>query len=58
MIQMISYDENVEATSLTGLAASAAIAVSDLPFDGPISEVRVGRINGEHVIQPNSCSDR
>jgi polyribonucleotide nucleotidyltransferase len=52
MIQMISYDENVEATSLTGLAASAAIAVSDLPFDGPISEVRVGRINGEHVINP------
>jgi polyribonucleotide nucleotidyltransferase len=49
---MISYDENVEATSLTGLAASAAIAVSDLPFDGPISEVRVGRINGEHVINP------
>ena len=52
MIQMISYDENVEATSLTGLAASAAIAVSDLPFDGPISEVRVGRINGEHIINP------
>ncbi|MCH1401276.1 MAG: polyribonucleotide nucleotidyltransferase [Schleiferiaceae bacterium] len=53
MIQMISYDENVEATSLTGLAASAAIAVSDLPFDGPISEVRVGRINGELIINPN-----
>tara|TARA_B100001939_G_scaffold203517_2_gene174961 strand:- start:1316 stop:3439 length:2124 start_codon:yes stop_codon:yes gene_type:complete len=52
MIQMISYDENVEATSLTGLAASAAIAVSDLPFDGPISEVRVGRINGELIINP------
>ena len=52
MIQLISYDENVEATSLTGLAASAAIAVSDLPFDGPISEVRVGRINGELIINP------
>ena len=52
MIQMISYDPEVEATSLTGLAASAAIAVSDLPFDGPISEVRVGRINGEHIINP------
>ena len=52
MIQMISYDENVEATSLTGLAASAAIAVSDLPFDGPISEVHVGRINGELIINP------
>ena len=52
MIQMISYDPEVEATSLTGLAASAAIAVSDIPFDGPISEVRVGRINGELIINP------
>ena len=52
MIQLISYDPEVEATSLTGLAASAAIAVSDLPFDGPISEVRVGRINGELIINP------
>jgi polyribonucleotide nucleotidyltransferase len=52
MIQMISYDPEVEATSLAGLAASAAIAVSDLPFDGPISEVRVGRLNGEFIINP------
>ena len=52
MIQMISYDPEVEATSLAGLAASAAIAVSDLPFDGPISEVRVGRLNGELIINP------
>jgi polyribonucleotide nucleotidyltransferase len=52
MVQLISYDPEVEATSLTGLAASAAIAISDIPFDGPISEVRVGRINGELIINP------
>lgn len=38
--------------ALAGLAASAAIAVSDIPFNGPISEVRVARINGEFVIDP------
>ena len=38
--------------SLAGLAASAALAVSDIPFQGPISEVRVARINGEFVINP------
>ncbi|MDD3161645.1 MAG: polyribonucleotide nucleotidyltransferase [Bacteroidales bacterium] len=38
--------------ALAGLAASAALAVSDIPFNGPISEVRVGRINGEFVINP------
>ena len=38
--------------SLAGLAASAALAVSDIPFGGPISEVRVARINGEYVVNP------
>ena len=38
--------------ALAGLAASAALAVSDVPFNGPISEVRVARINGEYVINP------
>ena len=38
--------------ALAGLAASAALAVSDIPFGGPISEVRVSRINGEYVINP------
>ncbi|MBQ6801322.1 MAG: polyribonucleotide nucleotidyltransferase [Bacteroidaceae bacterium] len=38
--------------ALAGLAASAALAVSDIPFGGPISEVRVARINGEFVINP------
>lgn len=38
--------------ALAGLAASAALAVSDIPFGGPISEVRVARINGQFVIDP------
>ena len=38
--------------ALAGLAASAALAVSDIPFGGPISEVRVARINGEYVVNP------
>jgi polyribonucleotide nucleotidyltransferase len=37
---------------IAGLAASAALAVSDIPFEGPISEVRVARVNGEMVINP------
>ncbi|MEG0252919.1 MAG: polyribonucleotide nucleotidyltransferase, partial [Muribaculaceae bacterium] len=40
--------------ALAGLAASAAIAVSDIPFNGPISEVRVARINGGFVINPTA----
>jgi polyribonucleotide nucleotidyltransferase len=38
--------------ALAGLAASAAIAVSDIPFNGPISEVRVGRVNGQFIVNP------
>lgn len=38
--------------ALAGLAASAALAVSDIPFNGPISEVRVARIDGQFVINP------
>ena len=38
--------------ALAGFAASAALAASDIPFDGPISEVRVARINGEYVVNP------
>ena len=55
MISLISYDANVMADSLAGLAASAAIAVSDVPFEAPISEVRVGRVNGELIINPSSA---
>ena len=38
--------------ALAGFAASAALAASDIPFEGPISEVRVARINGEYVVNP------
>lgn len=53
MIQLMSHDENVMPDALAGLAASACIAVSDIPFDGPISEVRVGRIDGKFVVNPS-----
>lgn len=52
MIQLMSADKENMPDSLAGLAASAALAVSDIPFDGPISEVRVARINGAFVINP------
>ncbi|PIX13280.1 MAG: polyribonucleotide nucleotidyltransferase, partial [Flavobacteriaceae bacterium CG_4_8_14_3_um_filter_31_8] len=53
MIQLMSHDENVMPDALAGLAASAAIQLSDIPFECPISEVRVGRINGQLIINPN-----
>jgi len=53
MIQLMSSDENVMPDSLAGLAASAAIQLSDFPFECPISEVRVARINGEFIINPS-----
>ena len=56
MISLMSYDPNVAADCLAGLAASAALAVSDIPFNGPISEVRVARINGEFVINPSPAA--
>lgn len=52
MIQLLSYDGVNNPDALCGLAASAAIAVSDIPFNGPMSEVRVGRINGEWIVNP------
>lgn len=55
MIQLMSHDENVKPDALAGLAASAAIQLSDIPFEYPISEVRVGRINGELVVNPSSA---
>lgn len=53
MISLISYDENVMPEPLAGLAASAAIAVTDIPFNGPMSEVRIIRIDGEWVVNPS-----
>ncbi|MFD0792097.1 polyribonucleotide nucleotidyltransferase [Mucilaginibacter litoreus] len=52
MISLISADKDIMPDALAGLAASAALAVSDIPFNGPISEVRVAKINGELVINP------
>jgi len=52
MIQLLAYDGEHQPDALCGLAASAAIAVSNIPFNGPMSEVRVGRVNGEYVINP------
>jgi polyribonucleotide nucleotidyltransferase len=51
-IQLISADDNVAPDAFAGLAAAASLAVSDIPFNGPISEVRVAKINGEFVINP------
>jgi polyribonucleotide nucleotidyltransferase len=52
MISLISSDKNIMPDCLAGLAASAALAVSDIPFNGPISEVRVAKIDGKLVINP------
>ena len=51
-VNLISADREIQPDALAGLAASAALAVSDIPFGGPISEVRVARIDGKLVINP------
>lgn len=51
-ITMYSADANEAPDALAGIAASAALMISDIPFNGPISEVRVARVNGEWVINP------
>ena len=53
MISLISYDKEVMPEALAGLAASAAIAITDIPFDGPMSEARVVRIDGELSVNPS-----
>ena len=53
MIQLISNDSDVMPDSLAGLAASCAIYLSDIPFESPISEVRVARIDQNLVINPS-----
>jgi len=52
MMQLLSYDGVNNPDTLVGLAASTAIAVSDIPFNGPMSHVRVGRVGGAFVINP------
>ncbi len=51
-VMLMSADKDIQPDSLAGLAASAALAVSDIPFGGPISEVRVARIDGQMHINP------
>jgi polyribonucleotide nucleotidyltransferase len=53
MIQLMSHDDDVMPDALAGLAASAAIQLSDFPFECAISEARVARVNGEFVINPS-----
>lgn len=55
-ITLMSSDEEVLPDALAGLAASAALAVSDIPFNGPISEVRVAKIDGKLVINPSPAA--
>lgn len=52
MIYLISGDQNALPDSLAAFAASAALAVSDIPFQGPISEVRVARVDGKFIVNP------
>jgi polyribonucleotide nucleotidyltransferase len=54
IISVISSDTINDADVLGGIAASAAIMVSDIPFQNPMSEVRVGRINGQFIINPDT----
>lgn len=52
LVTLISADKNIIPDALAGFAASAALAVSDIPFNGPVTEVRVSRINGQFIINP------
>ena len=52
-VNLISAEKDIQPDALAGLAASSALAVSDIPFEGPISEVRVARIDGQLRINPN-----
>lgn len=54
MLSLISSDKKTMPDALVGLAAAAAVAVSDIPFNGPISEVRVAKIDGKLVINPDA----
>ena len=49
---VVSYDGDNDPDVLAACGASAALAISDIPFDGPMGEVRVGRVNGELVVNP------
>lgn len=52
LVTLISLDKEILPDALACFAAAGAMAVSDVPFNGPISEVRVGRVNGNYIINP------
>lgn len=52
-VELISADGETTPESIAGLAASVALSISDIPFNGPISEVRVAKIDGNYVVNPN-----
>ncbi|MCU0474103.1 MAG: polyribonucleotide nucleotidyltransferase [Bacteroidales bacterium] len=53
-INLISADTDIIPDALAGLAASAALTVSDIPFKGPIAEVRIGRVNNQFIVNPTA----
>ena len=57
-INLISADKDIIPDALAGLAASAALAVSDIPFNGPISEVRVARVDKKFIVNPTATELR
>ncbi len=57
-VNLISAEKDIQPDALAGLAASCALATSDLPFGGPISEVRVARVGGEWVINPTFSQNK
>jgi len=52
LVTVFSSDQEHDADVLGAIGASAALLISDIPFDGPIAEVRIGRIDGKHIINP------
>ncbi|OGU18318.1 MAG: polyribonucleotide nucleotidyltransferase, partial [Ignavibacteria bacterium GWA2_35_8] len=50
---VVSFESDVPPFTLGAIGASAALLISDIPFNGPVSEVKVGRVNGEFIINPS-----
>ena len=53
LINVLSYDASIKPDILGTIGASAALSISDIPWDGPVASVRVGRIDGDFIINPN-----
>lgn len=56
IITLISADINILPDAMACLAASAALSISDIPFNGPISEVKVGRVDGKFIVNPEASA--